>query len=386
MAGSGSRRLSGHDRVELWRRWRAGETLTQIGEALCITPASVFSMVRRSGGFSPPQRQRSSRSLTFSDREEISRGLAAGDSLRSIAARLGRPASTVSREVSRNGGRSRYRAEDSDRATWSRARRPKECLLKRRPRLRSLVAKRLSEDWSPQQIAEWLRREFHDDAEMQVSHETIYKSLFVQARGVLKQELLRHLRSGRLMRRSKHATTKGQGRGAIKDAISIRERSASAEDRAVPGHWEDDLLSGSGNTHIATLVERRSRFTILVKVASKDTQTVVKALKRRVRTLSSQLRRSLTWDRGMEMAAHKDFTVATDVQVYFCDPQSPWQRGTNENTNLLLRQYFPKGTDLSVHSQSQLDRVARRLNARPRKTLDYHTPAFMIEQTVATTG
>jgi IS30 family transposase len=248
------------------------------------------------------------------------------------------------------------------------------------------VARKLSEEWSPQQISGWLREEFPDDARMQVSHETIHRSLFVQARGVLKKELVHHLRSGRLFRRSKHATAKGQGRGTIKDAVSIRERPAEAEDRAVPGHWEGDLLAGSGNRHIATLVERRSRFTILVKVDSKDTQTVVKALQRQVRTLPRQLRRTLTWDRGLEMASHKDFTVATNVKVYFCDPQSPWQRGTNENTNLLLRRYFPKGTDLSVHTQAHLDQIARRLNGRPRQTLGFKTPAFMINQRVAITS
>jgi IS30 family transposase len=321
-----------------------------------------------------------------SDREEITRGLAAGDSLRAIASRLGRSPSTVSREVSRNGGRERYRSGDSDDAAWERAQRRKACLLAQRPRLRSEVAQKLSEDWSPQQISGWLREEFADDARMQVSHETIYRSLFVQARGVLKKELVHHLRSGRLFRRSRHATTKGQGRGTIKDAVSIRERPAEAEDRAVPGHWEGDLLAGSGNTHIATLVERKSRFTILVKVDSKDTQTVVKALKRRVRTLPRQLKRTLTWDRGLEMASHKDFTVATNVKVYFCDPQSPWQRGTNENTNRLLRQYFPKGTDLSAFTQAQLDLVARRLNGRPRQTLGFKTPASMNNQRVAMTG
>jgi IS30 family transposase len=286
----------------------------------------------------------------------------------------------VSREISRNGGRDRYRAGDSDDAAWDRARRPKACLLAERPRLRALVAAKLSDDWSPEQISGWLREEFGDDASMRVSHETIYRSLFIQARGVLKKELVHHLRSGRLFRRSRHATTKGQGRGGIKDAVSIRERPPEAEDRAVPGHWEGDLLSGSGNTHVATLVERRSRFTILVKVGSKDTATVVKALERRVRTLPTQLRRTLTWDRGTEMASHADFAVATDVKVYFCDPQSPWQRGTNENTNGLLRQYFPKGTDVSSFTQAQLDRVARRLNGRPRQTLGFKTPAAIINQ------
>ena len=384
--GIRTRGLSREARRELWRRWREGQTLTEIGEALAKAPASIFATVRQAGGYSPAERTRSDRSLSRSEREEISRGLAAGELIRSIASRLDRSPSTVSREVSRNGGRDRYRADDADDAAFSRARRPKRCLLERRPGLRSAVASKLSEDWSPEQISGWLRREFPDDAGMQISHETIYKSLFVQARGVLKKELAHHLRSRRLMRRSRHATTKGQGRGMIKDAVSIRERPAAAEDRAVPGHWEGDLLAGSGNTHIATLVERRSRFTMLVKVDSKDTQSVVKALARRVRTLPRQLKKTLTWDRGTEMAAHKDFTVATDVKVFFCDPQSPWQRGTNENTNLLLRQYFPKGTDLSRFTQAQLDRVARRLNERPRQTLGVRTPASMMRSTVAMTG
>lgn len=380
MASTRMRGLTPDRRRELWRRWREGQTLTQIAEALGKRPASVFGTIRASGGYAPVGRTRAERSLTRSDREEISRGLAAGDSFRAIAARLGRPPSTVSREVSRNGGRERYRAADSDDAAWARARRPKECVLAQRPRLRAEVARRLAGDWSPQQISGWLRREFPDDAGMQVSHETIYRSLFVQARGVLKKELVHHLRSGRLFRRSRHATTKGQGRGAIRDAVPIRQRPASVEDRAVPGHWEGDLLAGSANTHIATLVERRSRFTILVKVSSKDTRTVVKAIERRVRTLPRQLRRTLTWDRGLEMASHREFTVATDVKVYFCDPQSPWQRGTNENTNGLLRQYFPKGTDLSAYTQAQLDRVARRLNGRPRETLGFRTPAATMDQ------
>jgi IS30 family transposase len=332
MASGRSWRLTPDERRELWRRWLEGQTLTAIGEALSLAPASVFAMVRSAGGLSPPDRTRSERSLTREDREEITRGLAAGDSLREIASRIGRSPSTVSREVSRNGGRGRYRAGDSDDAAWCRARRPKACLLSQRPTMRATVAQKLSEDWSPQPISGWLREEFPDDARMQVSHETIYRSLFVQARGVLRKELMHHLRSGRIFRRSRHATTKSQGRGGIRDAVSIRERPAEAEDRAVPGHWEGDLLAGSGNTHIATLVECKSRFAILVKVDSKDTQTVVKALQRRARTLQRQLKRTLTWDRGSEMASHRDFTVATDVKVYFCDwvgarfPETPiWE-------------------------------------------------------------
>ena len=364
----------------LWRRWREGQTLTEIAVALSVPTVSVFAMIRRSGGYSPPERTRAERALGPDEREEISRGLSAGDSIRAIAARIGRPASTVSREVSRNGGRQRYRATDADKAAWTRARRPKECLLAQQPALCAAVAGKLAEDWSPEQISGWLRREFGDDASMRVSHETIYKSLFVQARGVLKKELVRHLRSGRLMRRSLHATLKGRGRGTIRDAVPISERPPEAEDRAIPGHWEGDLLAGSGNTYIATLVERRSRFTILVKVRSKETAVVVKALEQRVRTLPAQLKKTLTWDRGSEMMSHADFEVATDVKVYFCDPQSPWQRGTNENTNGLLRQYFPKGTDLSGFSQADLDRVARKLNGRPRETLGFSTPASTMSE------
>jgi IS30 family transposase len=249
-----------------------------------------------------------------------------------------------------------------------------------------MVANRLVLDWSPEQISGWLKTQYPDDESMRVSHETIYRSLFIQARGVLKKELMEHLRSKRRMRRSLHATVSGQSRGQIVDALSIRERPAEVEDRAVPGHWEGDLLSGAKNSYIATLVERHSRFAMLVKVPGKDTEAVVAALSRHVRKLPATLRRSLTWDRGLEMARHKAFTVATDVKVYFCDPQSPWQRGTNENTNLLLRQYFPRGTDLSPISQAQLDQVALRLNQRPRKTLGFQTPASRLHASVASTG
>lgn len=262
----------------------------------------------------------------------------------------------------------------------------KACLLSQRPRLRDVVAAKLALQWSPEQISGWLERQYPNDQTMRVSHETIYRSLFIQARGVLKKELIAHLRSRRMMRRSKHATTKGQPRGQIVNAISIRERPADIEERAIPGHWEGDLLLGAQNSHIATLVERRSRFTLLVKVAGKDTISVVGALSKQVCKLPRDLRRSLTWDRGPELANHKDFTVATDVKVYFCDPQSPWQRGTNENTNRLLRQYFPDGTDLSRFTQQDLNRIAQRLNQRPRKTLGFRTPADMLSNSVASTG
>ena len=299
--------------------------------------------------------------------------------MRCIAIQIGRSPSTVSRELKRNEGRNKYRAAAADSHAWAEARRPKLCKLATDHRLRCFVARKLRLQWSPGQISGALQVEFADDERMQVSHETIYRSLFIQARAVLKKELKQHLRTRRRMRRSQSADRTGRRIGGITDPISIRERPAEVEDRAIPGHWEGDLLSGSHNSHIATLVERQSRFTILVKVDGKDTQSVVSALIKKVRKLPVQLRRSLTWDRGNEMAQHKAFTVATDVQVYFCDPQSPWQRGTNENTNGLLRQYFPHGTELTQFSQAALDKVALRLNQRPRKTLGFITPAVMLE-------
>ena len=332
------------------------------------------------------QRRRSRLALTLAEREEISRGIAANLSVREIASTIGKAASTVSRELNRHGGRGHYRAADADGRAWKQARRPKTCKLAINDRLRRFVASKLSLDWSPEQISGGLKLRFPEDDVMRLSHETIYRSLFIQARGVLKKELMAHLRIRRMMRRSKLATTEGQPRGQIIDAVSIRERPAEVEDRAVPGHWEGDLITGSNNTHIATLVERQSRFTMLVKIKGKDTASVVSALSRQVRKLPIELRQSLTWDRGSELAHHKLFTVATEVQVYFCDPQSPWQRGTNENTNGLLRQYFPKGTNLSGYSQSDLNKVARRLNERPRKTLGFHTPADKLAASVASIG
>ncbi len=370
-----TRRLNARERVDLWQRWRRGQSLSEIGRALGKAPASVFGLVRARGGLSPAPRRRSGRALSIVEREEISRGLSRGVPLRQIAARLGRAPSTISREVRRNGGAVRYRAAKADTLAWRRARRPKPCKLALRARLQRCVALKLSENWSPEQISGWLEQQYPDNDRMRISHETIYRSLFIQARGVLKKELQGHLRSRRKMRHGKLVTTKGQPRGQIIDAVSIRERPSEVEDRAVPGHWEGDLITGSGNSHIATLVERKSRFTMLVKVRGKDAKSVTKAVKRKILRLPAELRRSLTWDRGTEMAHHKAFSVATDVKVYFCDPQSPWQRGTNENTNRLLRQYFPKGTELSQHSQMELNRVAHQLNERPRKTLGFRTPA-----------
>jgi len=378
--------LSPAQKHELWQRWRAGQSFDQIGRALAKHHSSIRFVVRATGGFLPRTRRRRASALTLFEREEISRALAQGRALGAIATALGRAPSTISREVAAGGGRGSYRAITADEAAWVRARRPQPCLLARNARLRHVIARKLALDWSPEQICGWLVRTYPDDKAMRVSTETIYRSLFIQARGVLKQELQRHLRTRRRMRRPKALSPKAQRRGTIVDAVSIRERPATAEDRAVPGHWEGDLLAGANNSHVATLVERRSRYLMLVKVSGKDTAAVVDALRRRVRTLPKELRGTLTWDRGKELADHKWFTVATHVQVYVCDPHSPWQRGTNENTNGLLRQYLPKKTDLSRHSQAQLNAIARRINTRPRKTLAYQTPAAILERDVALTG
>jgi len=372
--------LSFTEKAELWNRWRRGESISDIARALEKAPGSIHGVLSGRGGIAPAERKRAGVALTSNEREEISRGLVAQLSLRAIATKLGRAPSTISREVSRNGDATRYRATLADDATWDRGRRPKKCRLAQKPKLRALVSSKLQTDWSPQQIAGWLKTKFPDDAELHISHETIYRTLFIQARGALKRELMAHLRSRRLMRRGKNATTKGQPRGRIIDAVSIHDRPADIEDRAIPGHWEGDLLSGSRNSHIATLVERSSRYTILVKIAGKDTQSVVSGLTRQVRKLPKELRKSLTWDRGLELASHANFSIATDVAVYFCDPRSPWQRGSNENTNGLLRQYFPDGTNLSGFSQRDLNRIAQRLNERPRKTLSYRTPTAKLEQ------
>jgi IS30 family transposase len=321
--------------------------------------------------------------LRLDEREEISRGLVAKHSLRSIARRLHRDPSTISREVRRNGGAKHYRAAASDSAAWDRAHRPKPCKLVGNDYLCRMISTKLHRKWSPQQIAGWLMREHPNDGDKRISHETIYRSLFIQTRGVLKKELQAHLRATRSIRRSRHATLKRSGLGKFNDAISIRERPADVEDRAVPGHWEGDLIAGSGNSFIATLVERHTRFVMLAKVGNKDSHSVIQALIKQSRKLPKELYQSLTWDRGTEMAGHKAFTLATDIDVYLCEPHSPWQRGTNENTNRLLRQYFPKGTDLSIHSQAKLSAVARQLNERPRKTLGYETPAERFNACVA---
>lgn len=375
MAQMGRPGMSVQEKSELWGRWKQGESLSDIARVLKKGGGSVFGVLRLRGGIAPAGRRRSRLALTHDEREEISRGIAAGHSIRLIATNIKRAPSTVSREISRNGGELRYRAGDADEKAWGRAKRPKKCRLATNGSLRLIVARKLEMQWSPQQIAGWLKTQFPEDPKLQISHEAIYQTLFVQARGALKKELQRHLRSGRVMRHARTATRKGQTRYQIVGAVSIRERPPDIEDRSVPGHWEGDILCGSANTYIATLVERQSRFTLLIKLPGKDAQTVAKALSRQIEKLPATLRRSLTLDRGPEFAAHKTVSIATNVKVYFCDPRSPWQRGTNENTNRLLRQYFPDGTDLSQFSQAHLNRIALRLNRRPRKTLQYTTPA-----------
>ena len=370
----------------MWERWQKGESLQQIAQLFDRNHSSIQRILAETGGIRPGQRSRSRLALTLAEREEISRAVVAGHSMRWIATSLGRAPSSISREIERNGGQGCYRASQAEQAAWDRARRPKTCKLAENRTLAHIVANKLQVQWSPEQIAGWLQRTYPGDENYQVSHETIYRSLFIQARGALKKELLEHLRRTRAMRRSRHHTQKTDNHGRITDAVSISERPATVEDRAVPGHWEGDLLFGSKNSQIATLVERHTRYVMLVKVARKDTETVINALIKNARTLPQELYKSLTWDRGKEMADHKRFTLATDIKVYFCDPQNPWQRGTNENTNGLLRQYFPKGNDISANSQAKLNAVARKLNDRPRKTLNYETPAERYRQSVASIG
>jgi IS30 family transposase len=369
----------------MWDRWQAGDSLHEIARLFDRGHSSVQGVFAETGGIRPRSRSRSRLALTLAEREEISRGMVAGRSLRAVAASLGRAPSTVSREIKRNGGRRRYRASRADQAAWDRARRPKTCKLVANRALARVVARKLRGLWSPEQIAGWSKYAYPNDENFQVSHETIYKSLFIQARGALKKELLQHLRRTRTMRRGRGHTQKTATHGRITGTVSIRERPASVEDRAVPGHWEGDLIIGSNNSQVATLVERHTRYVMLVRVPSKDTKTVINALIKHAHKLPRELYKSLTWDRGKEMADHQRFSLDTHVKVYFCDPRSPWQRGSNENTNGLLRQYFPKGMDLSNVHQNKLNAVARQLNERPRKTLDFRTPAERYSQCVAST-
>lgn len=360
---------------ELWDRWRAGESISQISVALSKPPGSVFTVLRQYGGIAPKHRTRRPVFLSLEEREEISRSLACGHSLRRIARDLGRAPSTISREIKRNKGVKKYRAVDADDRAWQRARRTRPCLLAENPALRDFVASKLADDWSPQQISGYLRVNYADDSGMRVSHETIYKSLFVQTRGVLAKALQEHLRTRRPIRKHKNHSVKGQRRSIITDAVSISERPAEADDRAVPGHWEGDLLLGRGFTQIATLVERSTRYVVLVQLDGRDMHSVTAGVTREMQKMPGELLKTLTWDRGMELANHKSVSIHTGLSVYFADPRSPWQRGTNENTNGLLRQYFPKGTSMKDLTQEDLDGVARKLNSRPRKTLGYATPA-----------
>ena len=374
------------DKALMWDRWRKGDSLETIARLFDRTHGSVAGILRRTGGIRPPKRTRSRRTLSLAEREEISRGVVAGQSLRSIAASLKRAPSTVSREINRNGGRQQYRANLADQAAWDRSHRPKTCKLIQNPALARIVANQLQLQWSPRQIAGWLKRTYPDDETYQVSHETIYRSLFIQARGALKKQLQDYLRSKRHIRRARTSTLKDDGLGGIPGAVSIRERPATIDDRAIPGHWEGDLIEGSRKTCVATLVERHSRYVMLAKIDKKDSATVIEALIKQARKLPTELYKSLTWDRGTEMTGHQRFTLETDIKVYICDPQSPWQRGSNENTNRLLRDYLPKYTDLSIYSQAQLNAIARELNERPRKTLDYENPAARFNACVASTG
>jgi len=365
--------MSDVERAIIWKRWKEGTTASQIARELDRVSGSVYCYLRDNGGIQPTKRTRSEKHLSLEEREEISRGVSSGQSIRAIARGLGRSPSTISRELNRHGTRRYYRAAKADLDAWTAALRPKPCKLQSHGRLRQRVIVKLKQDWSPEQIAGWLKVEFPDNLDMQISHETIYKSLFIQARGVLKKELKAHLRTGRKFRHTRSGN-RGRYRGQIVDGVSISERPAEVEDRALPGHWEGDLIAGTNNSYTATVVERSTRFTCLIKVQGKDTESVVTALIKQMKKLPEIVQQSLTWDRGMEMASHKKFTMATNIDVYFCDPQSPWQRGSNENTNGLLRQYLPKKSDLSTHSQTELNKIAHKLNTRPRKTLNYKSP------------
>jgi len=378
--------FSAEQRADIWDRWQRGESMSSIGRFFERESSSIYPILAPTGGIRPPTRKRSRFALSLSEREEISRGVASKQSIRGIARQIKRSPSTISRELTRNGGYDSYRASAADQIAWDRARRPKQCKLARHRSLANVVAAKLKQQWSPQQIAGWLKRAYPHNEPKRVSHETIYRSLYVQARGVLKKELQACLRTQRAIRRSKYSSLKGRGLGKITNAVSIKDRPASVEDRAVPGHWEGDLIGGTHNSYIATLVERQSRYVMLVKIEKKDADTVAAALVKHAQRLPAELYKSLTWDRGTEMAHHRQFTLATDIAVYFCDPKSPWQRGSNENTNRLLRQYFPKGIDLSRYTQAQLNKVARQLNERPRKTLQYETPAEKFQACVAATS
>jgi transposase, IS30 family len=379
--------MSAAEQAEVWDRYEAGEYMRPIARAVGRSQAAVRALIARTGGVRPlVPTDWSDLRLSLAEREVISRGIAAGSSARQIAASLGRAPSTISREIAANGGRTRYRCCEAEISARRRARRPKSAKLAACPRLRRAVEAKLEKRWSPQQIADWLPGAFPEDPEMRVSHETIYMSLFVQGRGALRHELHRCLRQGQAIRRPKGKRLP-TGKGVINDMVMISERPPEVEDRAVPGHWEGDLILGKGQRAIGTLVERSTRYVMLFRLPDgHGAPAVRKALAKRIATLPTELRRTITWDQGKEMAEHLRFTVDTDVQIYFCDPKSPWQRGSNENTNGLLRQYFPKGSELSVHSQAHLNTVARELNGRPRRTLGGVSPSEAFAEAVASTG
>ena len=380
MRALSKRSFTEHQQNAIWSLWSQGKSLSEIGRQLNKHAGSIFCFLQKSGGIKPVRPIRSKRALTLFEREEISRGLSANLSIRGIAQSLNRSPSTISREIKRNGGITKYRAISADRQTWIRAKRPKKSKLQSNIALNDIITDKLSNKWSPEQISGYLKRTYPTDTHMHISHESIYKTLYIQSRGHLKKELLKHLRTQRVMRQSKHFNTKGNARGGIIDAVSIHDRPKDVDERTIPGHWEGDLICGSNKSYVATLVERTSRFTMLVKLNGNDSTTVVSAITNKIIELPTQLKISLTWDRGMELAKHKKFTIDTEIKVYFCDPQSPWQRGTNENTNRLLRQYMPKKTDLSVYEQSDLDQIAKELNERPRKTLNFLSPADKLSE------
>jgi IS30 family transposase len=376
-------KYTAQQRALMWERYSKGSSLNDIARLFERSHSSICGIIGGAGGIRPTDKKRAKCHLTLNEREEISRGISARLSMRYIAKNLNRPPSTVCREINRNGGYDKYRAVNADKAAWSRAERPKVCKLASNKKLALYVARKLKCAWSPQQIAGWLKRTQSNNEDFQVSHETIYKTLYIQTRGALKKELQKCLRSKRIMRYSRHASLKRKGHGKISDGVPIGERPDSVEDRVVPGHWEGDLIKGCNNTYIATLVERHSRYLMLVRVQDSKTKTVIEALIKNAKKLPSEMYKSLTWDRGYEVSNHKEFTRVTKIPLYLCDPYCPWQRGSNENTNRLIRQYFPKGTDLSIHSQQKLSSIARKLNERPRKILEYETPAEKFNLCVA---
>ena len=367
--------------------WKQGAGFSDIGRVIDAKPGSIFTILREHGGIKPEKRKRASAHLTIEEREEIRAGLSAKRSIRAIARQLNRAPSTISREIERNRGKRWYKAVNADRRAWRNAKRPKLCLLAKNLRLRTLVIEKLQLNWSPEQISGWLKVSLPRQHGMHISFETIYKSLYMRSRKTLDSSLMKHLRRGHRMRQGAgHSRSGERGTINIVNGVSIHSRSKEVNHRRSIGHWEGDLVTGSNNTHIATLVDRKSRFTLILKLAGKDSVSVNEALIAAFDKLPQSMKKTLTWDRGMELARHAEFTLRTNILVYFCEPQAPWQRGTNENTNSLIRQYYRKKTCLAQHSQQALDEVADELNERPRKTLNFRTPKEIIQRTVAVTG